>query len=534
MTVYYLNDDGVREFVPLTHDNYLTLGSTYSTSASYSGVKDASHPNLVYYFITIGTSVKESTIVNKFEYSGSFTIDIIGSYGVAFVNMGEVVLTQTYSDNETPIGLQEPAHGERTGYIFNGWYCGDIEYDPSLTIQDCVGDRLTATFTADWLKITTIRFINGSSTTELVLYGDEQVGNRLPSPGARAGYTFQGWFLENGMEITGSTKGTDIPGLRADAYSLWRSDSGPLDPETTDTTERTWEKIENRDGSVTTRITEKRENSDGSVTEKVKETTVSDDKMTETTVVTNTDAEGNTTVSVEAEATYYDGLVPRTIEFEGTDGEFIVTVPELDAENIHDAETVLEDFEVDEVIFRTETDDDTFVVYEAAMDILAENGYGLMLSNYDFAVTFDKDATNHLDSLQGDLRLSIVRVNPEELTEAQRSIVGNNYAIRILLSVDDKGVSELGGIATITVDHKGSVVYFVAEDGRLEKIDCSYSMMTGNTTFSVGHFSVYMLLPQDIPEPQPVPGTDKPLLFYLPIVILIATLTAVVVIVLRK
>ncbi len=597
MTVYYSYNE-------LTHDNYLTEGSTYATSVSYSDVKDETHPNIVYYFITIGTTIEGDVIKNKFELGGQYSIDIVGIYTVYFMDGDVLLKSKTYSDNEVPIGIDAPTPEPRTGFVFKGWYYNDVPYDKNKTILDYVGEALSVTFTSEWLRDTTVNFYDGGTepmetrvyhdneplgelpvpeprgryqfigwfidpddptteitaatmtydldavtnvyskwgdiTTVIVFHNGELTETRtytgdvalgpLPDPGTREGYTFIGWFLESGFELTPQTKAINLEDEN-DAYSLWQKNSGPVGP--TDPTERTWEKIVNPDGSVTTRITETLELPDGSVKVKVIETTNYDDKSIRTVTETFTDAKGNTDTKFDEKITYRDGYLQRVIEIKGENGKLVVEVPALDPLNIYDAKEELDKMAYDSVVFKGSNTED-FTIPELSVTILADNEYGLEFGNLDFDVVFDYNVVKHLNDLGGDVTLIIHRAHQEDLTEAQKSVIGDKYAITIRLTAGEQQVSELGGTATISVFYNGNYIYYVGDDGKLEEIPCEYDMFTGNITFSVEHFSVYMATKQKVPGPDPGHVDEYSLVIILAIAVLIATIIAVSVIMLRR
>ena len=88
----------------------------------------------------------------------------------------------------------------------------------------------------------------------------------------------------------------------------------------------------------------------------------------------------------------------------------------------------------------------------------------------------------------------IVTPEPESLTASQKSVIGSSQVLDVSAFIGTEKVSNLGGVATISVPYTagGSVkVTYVADDGTTEDIPCTYS--GGTVTFTTTHFSTYML-----------------------------------------
>lgn len=135
----------------------------------------------------------------------------VGQYKVGFeLNGGE---------GETPADqfidhngyVQDPGDPTREGYTFNGWHVGS-ETGPLWSFSDRVSADMT--LVAGWgrasnyvqfvIKEPGVTFDNGeSSYGEYVQYGDK-VSAAIETP-ERDGYTFAGWFTENGAQWNEST-----------------------------------------------------------------------------------------------------------------------------------------------------------------------------------------------------------------------------------------------------------------------------------------------------------------------------------------
>ena len=93
--------------------------------------------------------------------------------------------------------------------------------------------------------------------------------------------------------------------------------------------------------------------------------------------------------------------------------------------------------------------------------------------------------------------LELYVLNPDDMTQTVRDVVGDNVAYSISFGPNrDFG----NGTVTVTIpyvlaegkDPDNLVVYYVAEDGTVEEIPCTYS--EGYVTFSTDHFSVYAVM----------------------------------------
>lgn len=147
----------------------------------------------------------------------------VGQYKVGFeLNGGE---------GETPADqfidhngyVQDPGDPTREGYTFNGWHVGS-ETGPLWSFSDRVSADMT--LVAGWgrasnyvqfvIKEPGVTFDNGeSSYGEYVQYGDK-VSAAIETP-ERDGYTFAGWFTEDGAQWNESTPVTSA----VTYYATW-------------------------------------------------------------------------------------------------------------------------------------------------------------------------------------------------------------------------------------------------------------------------------------------------------------------------
>ncbi|WP_400233890.1 leucine-rich repeat domain-containing protein [Methanomethylophilus alvi] len=131
----------------------------------------------------------------------------------------------------------------------------------------------------------------------------------------------------------------------------------------------------------------------------------------------------------------------------------------------------------------------------------ADPSVTLSVSVGDTLVSFDNEALRNLHGDDADLLVS--RLSYGQMTQAVRDVVGDNVAYSISF-----GPNRSFGNGTVTVtipyvlaegkDPDNLVVYYVAEDGAVEEIPCTYS--EGYVTFSTDHFSVYAVMYEEPPS----------------------------------
>ncbi|WP_400237077.1 leucine-rich repeat domain-containing protein [Methanomethylophilus alvi] len=131
----------------------------------------------------------------------------------------------------------------------------------------------------------------------------------------------------------------------------------------------------------------------------------------------------------------------------------------------------------------------------------ADPSVTLSVSVGDTLVSFDNEALRNLHGDDADLLVS--RLSYGQMTQAVRDVVGDNVAYSISF-----GSNRNFGNGTVTVtipyelaegkDPDNLVVYYVAEDGTVEEIPCTYS--EGYVTFSTDHFSVYAVMYEEPPS----------------------------------
>ena len=142
----------------------------------------------------------------------------------------------------------------------------------------------------------------------------------------------------------------------------------------------------------------------------------------------------------------------------------------------------------DNAVFSSDTISDVLSKAESdpSVTMTVSVGYGV--------VVFDNGSLRSLGSSEATLELYVL--DPDDMTQTVRDVVGENVAYSISFGPN----KAFGGIVTVTVpyvlaegkDPDNLVVYYVAEDGAVEEIPCTYS--EGYVTFSTDHFSVYAVM----------------------------------------
>ena len=147
------------------------------------------------------------------------------------------------------------------------------------------------------------------------------------------------------------------------------------------------------------------------------------------------------------------------------------------------------------------------VITSALAQILSESGRSMTLTTNDTgSITLSSEILRGLDS---DTSLAIT--TGLNLDDWQKRIVGNNQVYEY--SLDDGMISELGGIATISMPYvlkdgenpDDIRVYYIGSDHNIEMFECTYS--DGYVTFETTHFSPYFATSEDISVEQDGDGS---------------------------
>lgn len=112
------------------------------------------------------------------------------SYTVKFVDGESEVKSVSVEEGKTIADADIPADLTKDGYVFEGWYVGDVAFDKSAAIT---GD---VTYSAKWTKLHTVKFVDGDETikTATVKDGEKLTDADIPADLTASGKVFEGWF----------------------------------------------------------------------------------------------------------------------------------------------------------------------------------------------------------------------------------------------------------------------------------------------------------------------------------------------------
>lgn len=112
------------------------------------------------------------------------------SYTVKFVDGESEVKSVSVEEGKTIADADIPADLTKDGYVFEGWYVGDVAFDKSAAITADV------TYSAKWTKLHTVKFVDGDETikTATVKDGEKLTDADVPADLTASGKVFEGWF----------------------------------------------------------------------------------------------------------------------------------------------------------------------------------------------------------------------------------------------------------------------------------------------------------------------------------------------------
>lgn len=112
------------------------------------------------------------------------------SYTVKFVDGESEVKSVSVEEGKTIADADIPADLTKDGYVFEGWYVGDVAFDKSAAITADV------TYSAKWTKLHTVKFVDGNETikTATVKDGEKLKDADVPADLTASGKAFEGWF----------------------------------------------------------------------------------------------------------------------------------------------------------------------------------------------------------------------------------------------------------------------------------------------------------------------------------------------------
>lgn len=112
------------------------------------------------------------------------------SYTVKFVDGESELKSVSVEEGKTIADADVPADLTKDGYVFEGWYVGDVAFDKSAAITADV------TYSAKWTKLHTVKFVDGNETikTATVKDGEKLKDADVPADLTATGKAFEGWF----------------------------------------------------------------------------------------------------------------------------------------------------------------------------------------------------------------------------------------------------------------------------------------------------------------------------------------------------
>lgn len=112
------------------------------------------------------------------------------SYTVKFVDGESEIKSVSVEEGKTIADADIPADLTKDGYVFEGWYVGDVAFDKSAAITADV------TYSAKWTKLHTVKFVDGNETikTATVKDGEKLKDADIPADLTASGKAFEGWF----------------------------------------------------------------------------------------------------------------------------------------------------------------------------------------------------------------------------------------------------------------------------------------------------------------------------------------------------
>ena len=435
---------------------------------------------------------------------------------VTFMNGTTEISKKTIDINTSITAL--PTIAASSGYSYK-WMLSDNTTEVTSETKF----NSDTTVSAKWTKTTIVVFHDGNTVLEERRLAENETVGAFPVPNNKDGYTFNGWYKQDGTTILPTTKATDLPHT-TDLYAKWTQNESPSpytpghNPPSLERIETSSETIPNDDGSVTEKTSKTTTRVDGSKTEVVTESTVVDGTTITKVTETETDSRGNTTVSEQTTRTTEneDGSITKeigikddegnekNIEITGDDETVTAVIPDMEPDSMKAVQKALSDMESKNVLIEIVTEEGQVTIPEESVPAIADNGYSVTVSNDDIGITLNNSVINNLDRIGGNVRLNFNEVEKDTLTEDQKDIIGDSYAITITLTVGDENVSLLGGQAEITVNPGYPIgkIYYVSSTGDVEDIEFEYDDATGEAKFIVEHFSVYVAVPADSGQDQ--------------------------------
>ena len=239
--------------------------------------------------------------------------------------------------------------------------------------------------------------------------------------------------------------------------------------------------VVNPDGSTTTTVTDEETGTKSSITEK-------NGSVTE--VVSQT--EFGTKYSSVGEGS----TVTTTLWSDDLDADMVTAL-------VEQADMITGGRTAELVVVSTEVTIDANVA-----DDVADAFRTVTLTNADAHMEIPSNVVKNL-AKDGEVKITSKQAASSDMTDKQKSVVGNNYVLRFSATAGTTTVHELGDEVTISFNYtptvsmsgKHIVVKYVDDDGKTTEMQTTYS--NGRVSFVTDHFSIYFV---DVVENTPGGG----------------------------
>lgn len=239
--------------------------------------------------------------------------------------------------------------------------------------------------------------------------------------------------------------------------------------------------VVNPDGSTTTTVTDEETGTKSSITEK---------NGSVTKVVSET--EFGTKYSSVGEGS----TVTTTLWSDDLDADMVTAL-------VEQADMITGGRTAELVVVSTEVTIDANVA-----DDVADAFRTVTLTNADAHMEIPSNVVKNL-AKDGEVKITSKQAASSDMTDKQKSVVGNNYVLRFSATAGTTTVHELGGNVTVSFNYtpttsmsgKHIVVKYVDDDGKTTEMQTTYS--NGRVSFVTDHFSIYFV---DVVENTPGGG----------------------------
>ncbi|XFA98876.1 InlB B-repeat-containing protein [Candidatus Izemoplasma sp. B36] len=210
ITLYakWITNGYLLEFVDW--DGTILSSTSYSFGDDLSGVSYPTDPTRIgYTFTGWDIPIPATMPANNVTITAQYTIN---QYTLEFVDWdGTILQTADYDYGTDLSAVTAPIDPSRTGYTFTGW---DIPIPATMPANDVT---ITATYSINQYTISFEE--NGGSLVTDITQNYGTVVSQPTNP-TRTGYTFNGWFTDNGTFLNEYTF-TTMPASNITLYAKW-------------------------------------------------------------------------------------------------------------------------------------------------------------------------------------------------------------------------------------------------------------------------------------------------------------------------